>query len=370
MKKLLFYYPQHFNRTKEGTNPFFDRMLEVCDREGIAYDLMEEPDGGTDKPRNIKAKKADIFFWCVTAVRKLFSILLPKKSFFTREKYVANVVNLFTLGYYRRPVYITISGSMFHLFSNLNPKAKVFDLQHGVVYSGQKTFFDDQGKLRSQFFSTNLHFLFWGKGYEDSFVSGNEIELAGKTHSVGYPIKSVVRDKDKADDGLPQILVSLQFTHDAPIETRLRDKEILTQFLEKVHGAGFKILLKHHPRFNGSINIDDILENYDDVELTQDSLSELVKRVKLHVTFFSTAAFEYAEYGIPTYFLPNDGKRMGDKLFYQQYHYPLYANIDITEVLDRVLKPETREEDSLIVKQWYQKFYSPFDESAFLKLIK
>ena len=55
--RVLFYYPQHFNRTDQGTNPFFDKLLETCDRHGVAYRLYEEPDRATDKPRNTKASK-------------------------------------------------------------------------------------------------------------------------------------------------------------------------------------------------------------------------------------------------------------------------------------------------------------------------
>ncbi len=70
MKNLLFYYPQHFNRSDEYSNPFFDRMLDICDRHGISYDLIEEPDPATDKHRNPRARKGDVFFWTVTVIRK------------------------------------------------------------------------------------------------------------------------------------------------------------------------------------------------------------------------------------------------------------------------------------------------------------
>ena len=142
MKKLLFYYPQHFNRSKNGTNPFFDRMLDICDREGIDYDILEEPDGETDKPRNVKASKADAFFWIVTAIRKIMATLFPNQDFYKREKKVAAVINLISAGRYRYEKYITISGSMYHLFASLNPNATVYDMQHGVLFKHHPTFFD------------------------------------------------------------------------------------------------------------------------------------------------------------------------------------------------------------------------------------
>ncbi|MBR7028670.1 MAG: hypothetical protein IKI05_04615, partial [Bacteroidaceae bacterium] len=42
--QVLFYYPQHFNRSAAGTNPFFDPLLQTCEEAGISYKLLEEPD--------------------------------------------------------------------------------------------------------------------------------------------------------------------------------------------------------------------------------------------------------------------------------------------------------------------------------------
>lgn len=41
--QVIFYYPMHFNRSKNATNPYFDPILEACEREGITYLLLEEP---------------------------------------------------------------------------------------------------------------------------------------------------------------------------------------------------------------------------------------------------------------------------------------------------------------------------------------
>ena len=62
--KVLFFYPQHFNRSSEGTNPFFDPMLRACEEYGISYKLVEEQ-SGTTHPRNPNAIKGDTLYWLI-----------------------------------------------------------------------------------------------------------------------------------------------------------------------------------------------------------------------------------------------------------------------------------------------------------------
>lgn len=366
MKNLLFYYPQHFNRSNEGTNPFFDKLLEICDRNHISYDLIEEPDRETDKPRNSLAKKGDAFFWTVIIIRKILSKIFRSKDFYAREKIVARLFNFISLGRYKYRKYITISGSMYHLFANLNSAATVYDLQHGILYKQHPTFFKNQ-HLNPQFYKSNLHFLFWGDGYEKNFIKGDEEILAGRTHIVGYPIQTGRNSLRQNEDHT--IIVSLQFTHDIDEEGLKQDKQILGNFLDSTKTSGYKVLLKHHPRFNNAINIDDLLSKYTHAELTNQPLDEMVSKVRLHVTYFSTTAFEYAQHGIPTYFLPSQGRKLYE-LFYTEYDYPLYQGIEIGDVLTRLEDKEVYAADSATVYDWYEQFYSPFDEKVFLELIR
>ena len=124
---------------------------------------MEEPDAGTPLPRNLKAKKADFLFWLAIILRKIAKWTMPKKDFFQREKVVGKAINAITVGKYKYDRYITISGSQFHLFAAMNPKAKVFDMQHGVLYKHHPTFFGDNQRLLSQFFNPALNFIFLGR---------------------------------------------------------------------------------------------------------------------------------------------------------------------------------------------------------------
>lgn len=375
MKKALFYYPQHFNRTSKGTNPFFDKMLDICDKRGIPYDLYEEPDGATDKPRNPLARKADAFFWMTTIIRTIVRWFTPGKTFFDREKYVANAINILTWGYFRRPVYITISGSMYHLFSYLNPNAQVYDMQHGVIGKFHPTFFDSQtGRLREQFYRKNLNLIFWGEGYANCFVKGEVDILKGRTQILGYPVENKIKDisSDDIEKKLKNkiVVVSMQLTHSVDNTELENMKAILDKFLAEATTLPVKIYLKHHPRYNNCISIDDLLIKYPGVTLTNEPLSELTEASFLHVTHFSTTAFEFAQAGIPTFFLPYENKSQAQTLFYDEYKYPLYLGMSIGSVIERLSDKKKYVEDSSTITEWYNQFYSPFDEVGFLKIIQ
>ena len=67
--EVIFYYPQHFNRSKDGTNPYFDPLMKVCNENGIRYVVIEEPAGGTDKPHNSKTLRGDALLLTILILR-------------------------------------------------------------------------------------------------------------------------------------------------------------------------------------------------------------------------------------------------------------------------------------------------------------
>lgn len=58
---VVFYYPRHFNRAADGTNPYFRPLIELCKDNGIKYIALEEPAAGY--PSDKASIKAD--FFCV-----------------------------------------------------------------------------------------------------------------------------------------------------------------------------------------------------------------------------------------------------------------------------------------------------------------
>lgn len=378
---VLFYYPQHFNRSANGTNPFFDPMLEACEKNGISYKLIEEPDDSTKNPHNKNAIKGDFLFLLICLLRKVAHTLHPQKDLYENEVYIARWLNILTFGKLRYVRYVTISGSMQTLFSQMNKSCKAMDIQHGILDNSNTGWFESKGKLRSCFYSDRIHWMLWGKGYEDCLIKDEQNIFKGKTHVVGYPMAN---DNDDDNDNLTTnhenltdkvILVSLQFTADWPMDKLENIKGmIITMLCElevlRLKVKGLRVVLKHHPRYNNIIDISDIFKQFDFVEETKEPLQELVNKTLLQVTFNSTTAFEFADYGIPSYFLGSKEYPQEENLFYAEFEYPLYAKMNISEIVERLQKGETYKEDAETVKEWYKRFYSPFDETEFLKLIE
>lgn len=121
---------------------------------------------------------------------------------------------------------------------------------------------------------------------------------------------------------------------------------------------------------NNCISLDDIYERFDNVEHTDCSLDELYDSVFLHVTYFSTTTFEFANYGVPTAFMHDEmsGETL-HRFFYEEYGYPLYEGMSVADVVKRLEDSENNASDYIAVKRWYDRFYSPFDEKEFIRII-
>ena len=69
---VLFYYPKHFNRGKDGENLFFKPLYESCKSNNIRYLVFEEPDRKSDNIRN----KEEIVKWNKENITGKFSFLI------------------------------------------------------------------------------------------------------------------------------------------------------------------------------------------------------------------------------------------------------------------------------------------------------
>lgn len=370
--KVLFYYPQHFNRSAEGTNPFFNSLLETCDRHNISYKLIEEPDWATDKPRNRKAIKGDFLFVLILVLRKIIGHIHKSNSFAKNDRIVARYLNILTFGQLRFSKYISISGSMEALFLYLTKDSEIFEVQHGIIYSNKASYFN-YGELNEAYRLERWHLLSFGEGYRDCVIRGHEEELSLRVHVIGCPLTLTSDNVMNNLDFRKDILFSLQFTHDWELDVLIAVKELLADTLEQLSNSGRTVLLKHHPRYNSCISLDDIYSRFGFVKETQESLAELQKHTFLHITLNSTTAFEFAAAGIPSYFMRyenGDSVVPCQNLFYYEYKYPLFESLSIAETLEYLSYTKNYEEVSLTVKKWYSHFYSAYDEEAILHLIE
>lgn len=365
---VILYYPQHFNRSKDGTNPYFAPIIGVCKENGLRYLMLEEPDDGTHNPRDPQCMKAD-FFWGVTIImRKVLRLCCKNKSSYEIDYLIGRLWSIFALGKLKSKTYICISNSMHEVLAGLNPKGVAYDYQHGLIQNGQEGFFESEGKLNGMFNIPNVGIMLWGELYKKSFAMALSAERMNNIIKViGYPIPTLKIVEKREERRF--ILISLQMTVDNNSK-RLNDYvEMFEDTLNVIKEFGVPVLIKHHPRFNNVINLEHVLEKYSFAKFTSKPLFELVPETLLQITWYSTTGFEYANYGIPTFYLYNEKIPEGKNIFYKQYNYPLYEGMQLREVIKRIKEKSTYYQDCKTVKEWYDSAYAPFDKKLMLKIL-
>ena len=364
---VILYYPQHFNRSTKGTNPYFDSIVEVCKENKVKYLIMEEPDGEASNPRDPQCMKADAFFWVVTIMRKLIRVTHKGKISVDIDAKIAHVLDTITFHKFRAKRYITISNSMINVLAELNPNGVVYDYQHGIIFNGHPGYFVEKNKLAPSYAKSNRRIMLWGTLYRHAFDGVLfKDELHKRIRVVGYPIQ--ISAIDVVYQERKYIVISLQITSDGEMWYKHSTK-MLYECLEQLKQSGCKVLLKHHPRFNNEVDLNDVITKYPFVEFTSKSLVELVPLALFHITWSSTTSFEYANFGVPTYFLIDEVLPHGATIFYEQYHYPLYESMSLLEVVTRTTDKQIYKNDCKIVKEWYDSACTPFDKQQILETL-
>lgn len=367
--EVVFYYPQLFNRTKNGTNPYFEPLIKLCKENKISYLVFEEPATEDKYPADKNSTKFDALFWFIIILHKIFT-KLGHYSLHESDRKIGRILDFLTFHKLRAVTYITISNSMIDVLGELNPNGNVYDLQHGIIYNGHWGYFSNKDILRPTFLLRNRRVLLWGNIYKQ-FMSNLSCSYIpeDKFIVIGYPMYQQLNilqtEKEKV------ILVSLQFTSD--ISSKLTDDilDMLDEFVSIATANGYKILLKHHPRFSGEVNLNPLIQKYVGlIDVTDAPLTELAKIIKLQMTWGSTTTMEFAAYGIPTFFLRDNRCDWATDMFYEQYHYPLYDGMSTSQVLSRIDCEQSYRNDCHAVKNWYESAYAPFNDELMVKILK
>lgn len=365
--EVVFYYPRHFNRAADGTNPYFKPLIELCKNNSIKYIALEEPVAGF--PSDNHSIKADVIAYFALVMHRIF-INLMGLSLHEADKRIGKLIDALTFHRLRAKTYVTISNSMIDVLGELNPHGNVYDLQHGIIYYGHPGYFLSENELRPEFKVDNRRVLLWGSLYKDNLreLPGG-IDPDKKFLVAGYPLYKKIDAISTIKDMI--IMVSLQFTGDISPEKSYHLMEMLEQFADTAIKRDYSLILKHHPRFADEVDLNPLLQKYNGrIILTKDSLDELARKAMLHVTWGSTTTFEYAAYGVPTFFLYDGVFDWATNLFYGQYSYPLYKGMNAEQVLNRISEPEDYNVDCKAVKDWYESAYSPLNEDLLLKILK
>ncbi|MDP2067944.1 MAG: hypothetical protein Q8K04_03160 [Lutibacter sp.] len=367
---VVFYYPQHFNRSEKGTNPFFDPFIKMCEKHHLKYLVIEEPDRNTSVTRSKKAFQFDFWFYIIILLRKMLPLFLFT-AMEQRDEFIGKIVSVISMNFFKANCYITISNSMINVLLGLNANSKVYDLQHGIIYSWHWGYFNQKGELNNNLRNNRIRFLVNGNGFKEIFYKNNPfLKLNEDAKVVVTGNSEVILNSSDSSIVKNNVLYTLQLTADLNENELLEEKNKLKSFLVKTQNSfvsnGLQLLLKSHPRFNNAIDLSDILKSYPFVKFTNDTIEKLTENTMLHITQSSTSIFEFALAGIPTYIIPN---AIGNKIFLEEFNYP-NENLELEDIiLIYNTKNQKYFEFCLRVKKWALNYYEPLNEIAIIDLI-
>lgn len=361
---VIFYYPQHFNRSTTGINLLLDSFVRSCKNNNVKYLLVEEPDYRTHAPVGKEVLHFDCILCLVLLLRKVIKI---KDTFEAREQRIGQIINSLTFSRLKCGVYITLSGSMGGMLRGISPEGVIYDYQHGAISSSQPGYFCDKGATPSVK-ENNKNVLVFGKAFEEIFYK-NDSYYRGRVISLGYGRE----DHHSLVRGGKMIFIAPQITDSMTMERNLEQLQEVKNWLsdnsEVINKYGIKVKLKHHPRYNNCID-DSVLYEFPFVENVtgQWDLLTHVQDIALHVTFYSTTVFDFACYGVPSVILVSEKMPEGREMYGREYEYPFFSNTTLSDW--EFLWDESRCRDvSATVRDWYDRFYEPFNEDKFLALL-
>ncbi len=338
---VLFYYPKHFNRGENDENLFLKPLYKSCQLNNISYLIFEEPDRDSDKARNREAVHFDFIY---------FLIILLRKIGFTEQK-IGKFLSFTFLRGIKFKNYIVLSQSMLEIFRVVNKDAKLFDLQHGMIYSDKESYIKNN-IVNSRLSENNVELLVVGEGFKEILEAADSsnyfkknIHVIGtkkhKTFFHAHPNRSV--------------LVTLQITED---HTEEQNQKLFDEIINMVNSNDdFIFYIRNHPRFNNCIDISELEKK---TNVAPRSLVQCFRDCSIHLTAYSTTTFECAEFGIPTVFLRS--LKDNFNMFENEFKYPFDAT------LKDILLDYKRYSDEAI--NWRERFYSEFDEQKFISLLK
>jgi len=364
---IIFYYPQHFNRDKKARNSFFSPLLAICKSNNIHYLVLEEPDKKTELARNQEAIPFDIYFYIILIFRKLIPTCIFKKKD-KKEQLIGDIMRKITLAKFNAKIIITLSNSMGGFWRGYNKNARIIDYQHGIIYKNHPGYFN-KGQAASNIFQNNKEVAVWGKGFYDVFEK-NKKYYKNKVHILGYPQLS---EKEKVVTTYNKRLIfSLQFVPELTIDIKkemlIEIKKTLNEINKLSKETKPRVLLVNHPRHNYTIDLTSLANKFNFVSIINSDELIYNQDYLLHITFYSTTCFEMAMKGIPTYFLSSK-KIRNNKIFIEDYNYPITQRNSITECIKLYHNKQTRTEHGYLVKEWSKYYFQPLDADLFLEFI-
>ena len=349
---VIFYSPQHFNRSKNHTNEYFSHLIDSCKKNNLSYIYFEEPSLKFQFKRCPHSIPFDFLYYLIIFLRKFMG---SEMSYHYKDIKIGRFLKLL---FFRRITfdnYITISQSMLSFFNGLCIDAKKFDMQHGTIHSQKDSYLKD-GIVSTNLIKNQVHLLLFGNGFQDLLISNDTQKyFISHSHVIGYFTNFYNQNHVNVNR---DVLVSLQFTDDHSLN---ENQNILDLLFDRISNeTKFNFFLLNHPRFTTKIDLSSLLQ-LPNVFLSNNSLIDSLDKCSLHLTVYSTTTFEASIMGIPTSFIKINSLKMN--IFDKQYNYPFY-NSSLEDLYNNYITCSSK------VKEWADNFYCIYSEKNFLKVLK
>ena len=346
---IVFYAPAYFNRGENGENPYFSHLIQCCEKHSLSYIVFEEP-SKYNHIRNNKSIPFDFIFFLIITLRRWMKV---KDDIIQTENNIGDFLSGSFFRNFRYNNYIVISKSMISVFSRIDKNAKLYDLQHGIIYTNKPDYFSDY-ILSPHLRRNNISLLLSGRLFKDILLkNGDKSFIENNAHVIGI----AKNDRILHHYANRNVLVSLQFTADHTYKQNNKLFEELTNFIN--HNKEFNFFLRDHPRFNNEVILDDLYRQ-EHVFIAPSLLFDCFEKCSIHLTSYSTTTFECAIHGIPTVFLTSLDDDFS--MFFSDYH--LQKDKSISFVFNHY------KQESKFISSWVEGYYSKFDEQKFISLLK
>ena len=368
--KVIFYQPVSFLRSAKKTNPFFDPVIDVCRKNGIDWEIWL-PDARVEHGYE-KSHVRDMrwfYFWDHLFYRIFHYVFRVNAG--RAQVWAGFLLRQLTFHRFKADLVVSIAGCLVHVMKSFFPHTRAADIQHGVVYSSHKGYFDPQGRIWSFYWSyPEREFWLYGPGYANCFFKNPENHrwLDGRVKVVGDVVRHEVAETCEGARNL--IVISGQFKPESDLACMLDQvrgiREFLKAFIAK-YGTRYQVLIRHHPRFRGVAELEALHREFPQFQETKEPWSALYGRMYLHVTFSSTVVFDAASNGVPSYLLMPTNPRdpvLENAFWRDDYACPFFG-MSLDEMMSAADNPHVRAD----TRAWYERFYAPFDEERCLRLI-
>jgi len=346
---VILYAPQHFNRGKYGENKYFTPIIKALEAYNLTYIFFDEPDYLGKSASNNKPVPFDFIYFIIIFLRRLFS---SEMDLITKDQKIGRFLSKTFLRNLDFKNYIVLSQSMLSIFRGVNNNAKLFDVQHGIIHSDKNTYIKD-GVPATNISRNNVNLLLYGEGFKNLLTALKD----GYYHTYTFVIGTYNKILNATLESNKNILVSLQFTTDhTPKQNNLLADELEQTIIDN---PTFSFYLKNHPRFNHEVDLNRFYK-FENVQKANSDLYSNFPTCSLHLTSYSTTAFECALLGIPTVFM----QCLSDEfsMFKKDYDYPF--NYSLVEVFNDYINCSSK------ANNWAKSYYIDFNEDKFIKCLE